>query len=138
LTVPQFRLEEIGFRMTLAMDNPWVMGNAIQLEQVVINLLTNAREAVKHSVEKVIQLTTAVQDGAVHITVEDSGPGVPDAVKERIFDPFFTTKEVGQGTGLGLSITYSILQVHRGNITLLDGPRAKFLIRLPLARPSEG
>jgi PAS domain S-box-containing protein len=132
LMVPQFRLEGIDFRMTLALEDPWVLGNAIQLEQVTINVLTNARDAVKESVEKVIHLTTAVQDGTFHMTIEDRGSGVPDAAKERIFDPFFTTKEVGQGTGLGLSITYSILQAHRGSIMLLDGPGAKFLVRLPL------
>jgi two-component system sensor histidine kinase/response regulator len=103
------------------------------LNQAFFNLLSNAADAIGDKGK--IRVRTG-RDGRSHwVAIADSGPGVPDAIRERIFEPFFTTKEVGQGTGLGLSITYRIVARHNGTIDLVksDLGGAEFIIRLPLA-----
>ena len=112
-----------------------VVGNPIQLEQVFINLLTNARDAVADSPRKAIRISSSVGPAAVEVAFADSGPGIPPGLEQRIFDPFFTTKEVGKGTGLGLSITYGIVKEHGGTISVVSRPGegATFLLHLPLA-----
>ena len=129
----QFRLREVELVLELAAENPSVLGNPIQLEQVLLNLLNNARDAVAGSDEKRFRVSSRVGQGWVRVMVQDSGPGVPKELEERIFDPFFTTKEVGQGTGLGLSIVYGIVNDHEGQIYLdrtTEG--ARFVMELPL------
>ena len=130
----QLRLREIDLSLRLADEEPLVAGNPIQLEQVLMNLLTNARDAVGSSETKRICLSTAVEEGEAVVCVEDSGPGIPEDLEQRIFDPFFTTKEVGEGTGLGLSIVYGIIKDHSGAIAVETGYEggARFVIRLPL------
>src|SRR2546427_63393 len=112
-----------------------VLGNPIQLEQVFINLLTNARDAVADAPRKAIRISGAVVAGAVEVAVADTGHGILPELEQRIFDPFFTTKEVGKGTGLGLSITYGIIKEHGGTISVVSplGEGAAFLIHFPLA-----
>jgi C4-dicarboxylate-specific signal transduction histidine kinase len=112
-----------------------VLGNPIQLEQVVINLLTNARDAVDDAPLKRILVACTVNEPLLMVEVRDSGPGIPEGLEQRIFDPFFTTKEVGRGTGLGLSITYGIIKEHGGTISVQNVPDggASFRIELPLA-----
>jgi two-component system C4-dicarboxylate transport sensor histidine kinase DctB len=112
-----------------------VAGNAIQLEQVFINLLTNARDAVAESPRKQIRISATTGSGAVEVALADTGRGIPPGHERQIFDPFFTTKEVGKGTGLGLSITYGIIKEHGGTISVVSSPGegATFLIHLPLA-----
>jgi two-component system C4-dicarboxylate transport sensor histidine kinase DctB len=109
--------------------------NAIQLEQVFINLLANARDAVADAPRKLISISCAVEVGHVCVTVRDTGPGIPEGFEQRIFDPFFTTKDVGIGTGLGLSITYSIIKEHHGTIAVTNSPHggAEFVLAFPLA-----
>jgi C4-dicarboxylate-specific signal transduction histidine kinase len=129
----QFRLSEIELIVDLAAENPSVLGNPIQLEQVLLNLLNNSRDAVAGSVQKRIRVFSRVEAASVFVTVEDSGPGIPQDLEERIFDPFFTTKEVGEGTGLGLSIVYGIVKDHDGQIfadTRTNG--ARLVIELPV------
>jgi C4-dicarboxylate-specific signal transduction histidine kinase len=110
-----------------------VLGNPIQLEQVLLNLLNNSRDAVAGSDEKRIRVSSLVAEAAVFLAVEDSGPGIPVELEERIFDPFFTTKDVGQGTGLGLSIVYGIVKDHDGQISADNTTSgARFVIQLPL------
>lgn len=131
----QLRLHQVETRLDLCPADPIVNGNAIQLEQVFINLLTNARDAVVGSPVKQITMQSLVKDGLVEIVFQDTGPGIPEGLEQRIFDPFFSTKEVGAGTGLGLSITYGILKDHRGTIAvspLQPGEGARFVIQLPL------
>jgi C4-dicarboxylate-specific signal transduction histidine kinase len=111
-----------------------VLGNPIQLEQVLINLLTNARDAVLPAGQKVIHVETAVRGERVELQVWDTGPGIPAGLEQRIFDPFFSTKEVGEGTGLGLSITYGIIKEHQGTITVANRPGAGALFRIELPR----
>jgi C4-dicarboxylate-specific signal transduction histidine kinase len=133
----QFRLSEIALVVDLAAESPRVLGNPIQLEQVLLNLLNNSRDAVMESDEKRIRVSSRVQEASVFLTVEDSGPGIPRDLEERIFDPFFTTKEVGEGTGLGLSIVYGIVQDHEGEIFAENtSTGARFVIKLPLEEES--
>src|SRR5213594_2021341 len=136
----QLRLRAIEVTVDLGPEEPVVVGNAIQLEQVFINLLTNARDAVADSARRAIRISGVVGAGAVEITFADTGTGLPPGLEQRIFDPFFTTKEVGKGTGLGLSITYGIIKEHGGTISVVSPPGegATFLIQLPLATPGVG
>jgi C4-dicarboxylate-specific signal transduction histidine kinase len=136
----QLRLREIRVQLDLCPDDAVVIGNAIQLEQVVLNLLTNARDALAESDHKLIAISCRAERGAIRIAVRDSGPGIPAGLESRVFDPFFTTKDVGKGTGLGLSITYGIVHDHGGTIAVDNRPGrgATFLIRLPLAAPAPG
>jgi C4-dicarboxylate-specific signal transduction histidine kinase len=131
----QLRLRDIRVTVDLGAEEPVVLGNALQLEQVFINLLTNARDAVADSPRKAIRISVAVTSPVVEITFADTGAGIPSGLERRIFDPFFTTKEVGQGTGLGLSITYGIIKDLGGTISVLSPPGegATFVVRLPLA-----
>jgi C4-dicarboxylate-specific signal transduction histidine kinase len=131
----QLRLRDIQVVLELGAEEPVVLGNQLQLEQVFVNLLTNARDAVAASPRRIIHVSVATYPDAVEIRFADSGPGIPPGLERRIFDPFFTTKEVGQGTGLGLSITYGIIKDLGGMISVTSPPGegATFLIRLPLA-----
>jgi len=132
----QLKLRSIEVVLRLDPSNPVVMANPIRLEQVFMNLLTNARDALSDASMKVIRISSRIESGSVALAVEDTGPGVPPELVHRIFDPFFTTKEVGAGTGLGLSITYGIIKDHEGSIRLENRPGegATFVIELPMAR----
>src|SRR5438094_9961059 len=134
-------LKDVTIEKNLA-PLPAVLGDRHALQQVVINLLNNAAQAVAENPPerpRVILLSTWFDD-RVRLRVADSGPGIPDAVLPHLFTPFFTTKEPGQGTGLGLSITYSIVEAHGGRITV-QRPSAEgagttgaaFLVDLPAA-----
>jgi C4-dicarboxylate-specific signal transduction histidine kinase len=131
----QLRLRQIDVELDLADGEAVVTGNPIQLEQVFINLLTNARDALVDAPRRVVSIRSEVRPPVVAVTVADTGPGIPPGLEQRIFDPFFTTKEVGAGTGLGLSITYGIITEHAGTIAVERTPDggARFLIELPLA-----
>jgi len=131
----QLRLREIEVTVDLGAEEPMVVGNPIQLEQVFINLLTNARDAVANSPRKAIRISGSVGSATVEVAFTDTGAGIPPGLERRIFDPFFTTKEVGKGTGLGLSITYGIIKEHGGAISVVSPPGegATFLIQLPFA-----
>ena len=129
----QLRLRQIEVTVDLGPEEPVVSGNSIQLEQVFINLLTNARDAMTDSARKAIRISGTVDAAAVELAFADTGHGIPPGLERRIFDPFFTTKEVGKGTGLGLSITYGIIKEHGGMISVASTPGegATFVIQLP-------
>jgi C4-dicarboxylate-specific signal transduction histidine kinase len=131
----QLRLRGIEVELELCPDELLVVANPIQLEQVFINLLTNARDALTDSKRKTIRIASSRDDERIRIAFSDTGPGIPPELQQRIFDPFFTTKEVGTGTGLGLSITYSILKEYGGEISVdsRPGKGATFLVELPFA-----
>ncbi|EFH85124.1 sensor histidine kinase [Ktedonobacter racemifer] len=130
----QLRLRQIEVHVDFPSEEVKVLGSSIQLEQVFINLLTNARDAMASSRDKRMTISCAMQKSMVELHVSDTGTGILPELEKRIFDPFFTTKEVGLGTGLGLSITYGIIQDHRGTIELKNHPGegAVFIIRLPI------
>jgi C4-dicarboxylate-specific signal transduction histidine kinase len=139
LVQEQLRLRQISVTLDFLPESPVVLGNPIQLEQVFINLLTNARDALEVSEHKEIHIACSMGEDVV-VVFRDTGPGIPGGLEQRIFDPFFTTKDVGSGTGLGLSITYGIVQEHGGEITVASRPGegAAFTIALPLAHYAGG
>jgi C4-dicarboxylate-specific signal transduction histidine kinase len=138
LSLVQEQLKQRGIEVVfdLTDEDAVVLANPIQLEQVFINLLTNARDALEEAAIKEIRIASWCDDRTVHITFADTGPGIPIELESRVFDPFFTTKEVGSGTGLGLSITYSIVKEHGGEISVMSplGQGATFRIELPRGR----
>ncbi len=151
LVEKQLAKEGIALKKDLAADPPKIQGSPNHLEQVVVNLLTNAREAMPRG--GVLRVSTTVHrppltddrkgedrsgrrssviESGVQIRIGDTGPGIPAEIVPRIFDPFFTTKE--QGSGLGLSITYGIVREHGGTISVdsQPGEGSTFIIQLPI------
>ena len=114
-------------------------GHAGQLNQVFMNLLTNAAQALAGSAGAKIEVVTQRRGGQVIIQVADNGPGIPEEILPRIFDPFFTTKEVGQGSGLGLSIVHGIVERHGGTIEVDShvGKGTTFTVILPVEQPGK-
>lgn len=109
-----------------------IFGSEIQLSQVIMNLVSNAIDAVKDSEQKVIEISYHPSIDWLDILVKDSGIGISTEIKNRIMDPFFTTKESHEGTGLGLSISKSIIERHQGSLTFLENEKmTTFRIRLP-------
>ncbi len=105
-----------------------------RLQEVLLNILINAIQAISGEGQIDISADVHMAEGEAIITISDTGMGIPDAIKDRLFDPFYTTKDEGQGTGLGLSIAYGIIQQHKGKITVDSSPEggASFHIYLPL------
>lgn len=107
-----------------------------QIEQVLINLINNAADAIEADPDKWIKISADETDGAVVVRVSNSGPTISREIQEKLFTPFFTTKEVGEGTGLGLSISKGIVEDHGGSIAFVnDFPQTCFEIRLPKCNP---
>jgi signal transduction histidine kinase len=126
----QFGTDGVSLRVFLAEPLPKVLGDADALEQVVLNVVANAGQAVGEGGEIVVK---TIRDGArVRLVVSDDGPGIPPDVLPKIFDPFFTTKP--QGTGLGLSITYGIVRDHHGTVDVESAPGAgtTFTLTFPI------
>jgi len=116
LVQAEFSQAGVTLKHELAQGLPWVKGDRIQLEQVVLNLLANALDAVRSRPEdtRMVQLSTWGGDGEVHLQVRDSGPGLSPETLDRLFEPFFTTK--AKGMGMGLAVSKSIIEVHGGRI----------------------
>jgi len=117
---------------------PTVFGEANSLEQIAINLLTNARDALEGCDDGQIEVATGLYDDGkrlyAELRVRDNGPGVPPDIRQQIFDPFFTTKDPNKGTGLGLAISQEIAQKHGGVLLLGDVEQgAEFILRVPVA-----
>jgi len=117
---------------------PVITCSPSQVNQVFLNLITNAAQAMPEGRGRII-LTTRADGEGVAVDVEDNGSGMPPDVVKKIFDPFFTTKEIGKGTGLGLSISYKIIQQHGGYITVDSkvGAGTKFTVWFPLKASNE-
>jgi CheY-like chemotaxis protein/two-component sensor histidine kinase len=145
--------EDIAYNTVLYEEPLPILADAHQLEQVLMNLATNARDSMPQGGTLTVTTENITLDrefvsahGCLEpgsfalITVSDNGEGMDEATKLRIFEPFFTTKEVGKGTGLGLAVTYSIIQQHDGYITVYSEPGrgATFRIYLPLALAETG
>jgi len=112
----QLSLTRVKLQKQFAVDLPLINGNANQIQQVLINLMINAQQAMPEG--GTLKITTWQRTDAVEIAVTDTGGGIPLEIQRRIFEPFFTTKPVGQGTGLGLSVSYGIIRDHGGEIRL--------------------
>lgn len=141
LTEPEMRDREVRSRVSAASDLPLVLADAIQIEQVILNLLRNAIDAMADLPPE--QREVCIASGmagpdAVELTVRDNGPGVSDDELERLFDPFYTTK--ANGMGMGLTISRTIAQAHGGKLSVTrndNGRGLTFRLTLPLSRPSE-
>ncbi|HET7875990.1 MAG TPA: GAF domain-containing protein, partial [Methylomirabilota bacterium] len=142
LRLTQLALSGIRVERTFADGLPPVEGDAHQLQQVILNLLLNAEQAILGSGEPQARVGDKIRIGAavraeadgrwVVIEMEDNGPGIPRDALPRIFDPFFTTKKMGEGTGLGLSVSYGILRQHGGRLSCESAPgRTLFTLTLP-------
>jgi len=148
--------ENIAYHYRVGDEEMMVQGDATQLQQVMMNLIVNARDAVTavphpeihcelepiEADERFLQLHPELADNSlVRITVADNGPGIPVEMREKVFEPFFTTKEVGKGTGLGLSMVFGSVQRHRGAIEIDSSASGGCVVRfyLPLvhAKPKE-
>jgi signal transduction histidine kinase len=112
----QLEMNKVKLSADLMENLPIISGNANQIQQVLINLMINAQQAMDGSRGEVTVSSLAGGNGHVELKVSDNGPGMPEEVRAKIFEPFFTTKPVGKGTGLGLSVSYGIIQEHKGEI----------------------
>lgn len=143
--VRRFFEASIHVEFTPACEQLEIQGDLTQLEQAVMNLLVNARDALRDAgtTSPVITVTTSMQSaiapsGAVSICVRDNGPGIPADVQERLFEPFFTTKAPGRGTGLGLSTVLSTVQQHGGSVRFSSNTEGTvFEVALPAAAPGK-
>jgi C4-dicarboxylate-specific signal transduction histidine kinase len=107
-----------------------ILCNEVEIEQVFINLINNAVDAVKDLPDKWVKISVFDEGENAVVQILDSGKGIPEKVREKIFQPFFTTKEVGKGTGLGLSIALGILGEHKATISIIsENPNTCFEIR---------
>ncbi|MBT5797982.1 MAG: PAS domain S-box protein [Porticoccaceae bacterium] len=128
------RLAQIEVVTEFAEDCGLVLGHPIQIEQVVLNLIANARDAIdeRDGESKIITLRVFAAEQSVCIVAEDTGRGIPEDAIQRIFEPFYTTKEMGKGTGLGLSVSYGIIRDMNGSIAAENSEvGARFTITLP-------
>ena len=142
----QLKLRQIEVVKELEENLPVILADSNRLEQVFINLLTNARDAIEeknaHMVSdsevKRILLRTGIKDGSVFIEIKDTGIGIPESLLDRVFDPFFTTKKAGKGTGLGLSISYGIVRDYHGTFRVesQESVGSTFCILFPI--PGDG
>jgi PAS domain S-box-containing protein len=131
----QLKAHNIEVIKELAQDLPQIKADANQLEQVIINLIVNARDALDQKGGGEIKVVSRFKSpDKVEILFSDTGIGMPPHIKNRIFEPFFTTKEAGKGTGLGLSISYRIIKDHGGDIsvTSTEGKGTTFILTFPV------
>ncbi len=134
--------DNVAVVLQLTADLPMIWAHAPQLQQVIVNLLTNAHQALQ-DVPAPRQLTITTQTNAtrsqVQCTIRDNGPGIPSDVRARIFEPFFTTKPPGVGTGLGLALCQEIMACHAGSIQVTSDPGqgATFQVCLPVGEAPE-
>ena len=130
----EFLLNRIDMDKSLAPDLPDIMADGSQMEQVFVNLLLNAVQAVPEGGTIQVKSSLNQQESSVSIEVQDNGPGIGRKEQSKIFEPFFSTKP--NGTGLGLSVSYGIVRNHQGNINVHSQPGegTRFLIKLPIAQ----
>lgn len=114
------------------LENYHVVGNKIQLEQIILNLLNNSFDAIEFLSDKWIEVSAHKNDHMIQLYFKDSGTGIPKHIADKMMEPFFSTKEMGKGTGLGLALARGIAEKHGGRLTYLpDMPHTTFLLELP-------
>lgn len=124
---------DLTLNVDLTANLPLIMGDESQLKQVIINLLTNAMDALTGENSRITVQTRLGGNDGVILIIEDNGHGIPSEVIDKLFEPFFTTKPVGKGIGIGLSTCYSIVKTHKGEIRVEStvGERTAFFVTLP-------
>jgi two-component system, NtrC family, C4-dicarboxylate transport sensor histidine kinase DctB len=129
------RLDAAGAQVSVDLpgDLPKVRGGPVRLQQVLVNILSNAVDAIQDADNRLIAVTANVAGERVALSIRDHGQGVPAAIADRIFDPFFTTKRVGAGLGLGLSISYNIMKDFGGDLRVANHPEGGAVFTLDLA-----
>ncbi|MBY3369410.1 sensor histidine kinase [Rhizobium laguerreae] len=134
LEIIAWRLKAADAELLLALGPrpPVVRAGSVRLQQVLVNVISNAADAVEGLDDRRIEVSAFEEAGKVVLTVRDHGPGVPAAIAERIFDPFFTTKGVGKGLGLGLSISYNIIKDFGGSLGAANHPEGGAVFRIEL------
>ena len=139
LVAPQYNLQNIDIDLQLEQDLPTIQGNAVQLQQVIFNILVNAQQAINDGPGCVYISAACPLASQIVIRISDTGPGLQEDDPKKIFEPFYTTKEVGQGTGLGLSQVYGIVIQHNGHLVVQSQIKqgTTFTIYLPLLASSE-
>lgn len=134
LVAYRLRSENISVQLQLRDPLPFIMGDPTQLQQVLLNLINNAYDAMAGQRGGRLTIQTDTDGTMVILVVDDTGPGIPNGHLPHLFDPFFTTKPVGKGTGLGLAIAYGIITGHGGRIRAENRPEgARFIVELPIA-----
>jgi signal transduction histidine kinase len=130
----QLEMHHVKLHKDLAPKLPPIWGNGNQIQQVLINLMINAQQAMEGNRGDVTLRTLSLDSSHIQVQVSDNGPGIPEELKAKIFEPFFTTKPVGKGTGLGLSVSYGIIQEHEGEIQVESSPETgtTFKINFPV------
>jgi len=142
LKLQSHKLETASVKVTtfLTPDLPWTMADAAQLQQVFLDLISNAEAEMKKAHgEGKLQVNTEAIDDTIRISFKDDGPGIAPENIDQIFDPFFTTREVGKGTGLALSCCHGIIAGHNGRIYAKSrlGHGATFIVELPILAKEE-
>ncbi|MGK2228160.1 sensor histidine kinase, partial [Devosia sp.] len=134
LLVVSARLREQSVTVTTDLHDAGLLvrGGPVRLQQVMVNLILNALDAMKGQADPTIAISVAQVENTVQVSVRDNGPGIKTQDLDQIFDPFFTTKEVGQGLGLGLSISYNIIKDFGGTLSAhnSEGGGACFVVSL--------
>lgn len=135
----QLGMHRIRLEKELAKELPRIVGNANQLQQVLLNIILNAEQAMEGN-PGTVRIETEGKGDRVEIRVRDTGPGIPKEIQARLFEPFFTTKPAGKGTGLGLSVSYGIVKDHKGDIIIESEPGKGtcFILRIPAAEAAGG
>jgi len=133
----QYKHDNVQLRQVISPLLPSIFCNKTQIEQVLINLLINARDSVENSEKKVVFFKAHAQNHQLYIQISDSGTGIDPNKINDIFTPFYTTKPLGKGTGLGLSISYSIIHQHKGEIKVSSeiGNGSIFTVSIPFEKP---
>ncbi|HET6459642.1 MAG TPA: PAS domain S-box protein, partial [Syntrophales bacterium] len=135
LIAPRLKVENVKTDIQYQPNLPLIQMDKDKMEQVILNLISNALDAMHDKEEKILRILTEFNGGnVVGLTISDNGTGIAPEIMNRIFDPFFTTKKTGEGTGLGLSISYGIIRDHAGNIRAENNERGgtSFFIELPI------
>ncbi len=130
----QLTINGVKIERDLAGGLPKIMGNGNQIQQIVMNFMINAQQAMVDKSGKVTVSSSLVENNQIEVRVSDNGPGIAEEIQEKIFQPFFTTKEAGKGTGLGLSVTYGLIKEHLGTVSVDSqlGEGTTFIVRFPV------
>lgn len=132
IVTPRLKAADAKLAVRLESEDLMVQAGPVRLQQVLVNIIGNAADAIEGQADREIVLSARRIEGHVVIEIRDRGPGVPAAIAERIFDPFFTTKGVGKGLGLGLSISYNIIKDFGGNLSAETHPEGGAIFRIVL------